>query len=328
LHLFHDKLLSIAREVAFRSGERLLRQGETARGAFLVGRGEVEARVALPGGGTLSVARLGAGDVFGETALMERGVCMASVVAKSDVAGWFVEREDFRAAVAGRDSASLEIQKWLTRVLSRKLRAANALLREHRAAEARPARPAQVHERTAPSFDYRAGLRRPMLAFFDGFDAHEIAALTEGCAVFELPRGAALFQAEAPAESAFLVVRGAVEVLLPQGTLERRITIAGPGELVGYLAALERRPHWASARIRESACLIELGAAKLVSRYEGTSGTSLSLQRAIQRSLVQALARTNAQLIRLISHARLNAARGEAEDLEKALHGQIVLSDN
>jgi CRP-like cAMP-binding protein len=326
LHLFHDKLLSIGREVGFRSGERLLRQGEAARGAFLIGSGEVEAQVALPGGGRLSVARLGAGDVFGETALMERGVCMASVVAKSDVAGWFVEREDFRAAVAGRDSASLEIQKWLTRVLSRKLRAANALLREHRAAEAGPARPAQVHARAAPDFDYRPFL--PLLAFFEGFDGYEIAALTEGCAVFELPRGAALFQAEAPAESAFLVVRGAVEVLLPQGTLERRITIAGPGELVGYLAALERRPHWASARIRESACLIELGAAKLVSHYEGSSGTSLSLQRAIQRSLVQALARTNAQLIRLISHARLNAARGEAEDLEKALHGQIVLSDN
>jgi CRP-like cAMP-binding protein len=324
LHLFHDKLLSIGREVGFRSGERLLRQGEAARGAFLIGSGEVEAQVALPGGGTLSVARLGAGDVFGETALMERGVCMASVVAKSDVAGWFIERDDFRAMVAGRDSASLEIQKWLTRVLSEKLRAANARLREHRAAEARPAQPPQAPARSAPGFDYRPFL--PLLAFFEGFEADEISALTESCAVFELPRGATLFQAEAPAESAFLVVRGAVEVILPQGTIERRITIAGPGELVGYLAALERRPHWAYARIRESACLMEFGADRLLSHYEGASGTSISLQRAIHRSLLQALARTDAQLIRLISHARLNAARGEAEDLEKALHGQIVVN--
>jgi CRP-like cAMP-binding protein len=324
LHLFHDKLLSIGREVAFRSGERLLRQGEAARGAFLIGLGEVEAQVALPGGGRLSVARLGAGELFGETALMERGVCMASVVARSDVAGWFVRRDDFRAAVAGRDSAALEIQKWLTDVLSRKLRAANALLREHCAAEARPAIAAQDHARSAPGFDCRPFL--PLLAFFEGFEAHEIAALSEGCEVFELPRGAELFRAEAPAESAFLVVRGAVEVLLPQGTVERRITIAGPGELVGYLAALERRPHWASARVRESACLMELAAERLLAHYEGASGTSLSLQRAIHRSLVQALARTNAQIIRLISHARLNAARGEAENLERALHSQIVLN--
>jgi CRP-like cAMP-binding protein len=199
------------------------------------------------------------------------------------------------------------------------------MLREHRAAEARPAVAAQVHARSAPKFDCRPFL--PLLPFFEGFEAHEIAALTEDCEVFELPRGAALFRAEAPAESAFLVVRGAVEVLLPQGTVERRITIAGPGELVGYLAALERRAHWACARVRESACLMELGAAKLLAHYEGASGTSLSLQRAIHRSLVQALARTNAQIIRLIGHARLNAAPGEAEDLEKALHGQIVMKE-
>jgi len=326
LRLFHEKLVSIAREVAFRSGERLLRQGETARGAFMIRSGEVEAQVALPGGGMLTVAQLGAGDMFGETALMERGVCMASVVARSDVAGWFVDRDDFRAAVAGRDRASLEIQQWVTRVLSQKLRTANARLPEHRAAEGRPAVPPQAHARSAASFDYRPFL--PMLALFEGFDAHEIGELTGGCAVFELARGAALFQAEAPAESAFLVIRGAVEVILPQGTVERRITMAGPGELVGYLAALERRPHWASARIRESACLMELGAAHLLHHYQGASGTSVSLQRAIHRSLLQALARTNAQLIRLISHARLNAARELAEDLEKALHGQIVLSDN
>jgi len=91
---------------------------------------------------------------------------------------------------------------------------------------------------------------------------------------------------------------------------------------------LERRPHWVSARIRESACLMELGAAQLLRHYEGTAGTSVSLRRAIHRSLLQALARTNTQLIRLISHARLNAERGEAEALEKALHGQIVFGDS
>jgi hypothetical protein len=54
----------------------------------------------------------------------------------------------------------------------------------------------------------------------------------------------------------------------------------------------------------------------------------VSVRRAIQRSLLQALARTNTQLIRLISHARLNAEPGQAEALEKALHGQIVLGDS
>ncbi|HEY1287589.1 MAG TPA: cyclic nucleotide-binding domain-containing protein [Burkholderiales bacterium] len=322
----NDKLLPIAREVEFRGGEELLRQGEVARGAFVIRSGEVQARVALPGGGTLTVAELGPGDIFGETALMERAVCMASVVAKSEVAGWFVERDDFRALAAGRDSAALEIQRSVTEVLSEKLRAASARLREHRAAEDRPAVAPQAHERTAPSFDWRPFLQ--MLAFFEGFDRWEIDELVQGCAVFELARAGSLFRAGEPAGAAFLVVRGAVEIVAPQGASERRVTIAGPGEIVGYLAVLERRAHWVCARIRESACLMELAAPQLLRHYEGTTGTGVSLRRAIHRSLLQALARTNAQLIRLISHARLNAERGEAEALEKALHGQIVFGDS
>jgi CRP-like cAMP-binding protein len=326
LTLLNEKLLPIAREVEFRRGEELLRQGEVARGAFVIRSGEVHARVALPGGGMLTVAELGPGAMFGETALMERAVCMASVVAKTDVAGWFVDRDDFRAVAAGRDSAALEIQKSVTGVLSEKLRAANARLREHRAAEDRTAVPPQAHERTAPGFDWRPFL--PMLAFFDGFDRWEIDELTQDCTVFELERRGALFGAGEPADAAFLVIRGAVEIVAPRGASERRVTIAGPGEIVGYLAVLERRPHWLSARIRESACLLELGAPQLLRHYEGTTGTSVSLRRALHRSLLQALARTNTQLIRLISHARLNAERGEAEALEKALHGQIVFGDS
>ena len=53
------------------------------------------------------------------------------------------------------------------------------------------------------------------------------------------------------------VVRGAVEVLAQKEGRERRVGIAGPGELIGYLAALEGAAHGASARVRESAALLE-----------------------------------------------------------------------
>jgi len=326
LQVFNQKLLSIGRELGFRKGERLTRQGEPSRGAFVIQQGEVEAQVALPGGGTLTVAELRGGDIFGETALVERGLCMASVVARTNVTGWFIERAAFRALVASRDAAALEIHKAVTEVLSEKLRAANARLRAYAAAEDRAAQPFVEAKRRKPDFEWRRFL--PLLPFFEGFDRDEMDELVEGCAAFELPRGAALFRAGEAAQAAFLVIRGAVEIVLSAGTLERRIAIAGPGELVGYRALLERSDHWSSARVREPACLLELRAAQLLRHYEGTSGTSVSLQHALHRSLLQALARTNAQLARLISHARLNAAHGTAADLEQALDGQIILSSN
>ena len=323
---FHEKLLAIARPVSFPQGARLVRQGEPSRGAFVIRRGAAEAQVALPGGGTLAVAELRDGDMFGEMALVERGVCCASVVARSAVEGWFIERGDFRAMVASRDPVALEIQRKITEVLAAKLRALNAKVRSHPAAEDRPfseAAQGADFSHTKPSFDWRGFL--PILPFFEGFDGYEIDDLVLRCRALELPRGTWLFAPGQPAKATFIVVRGAIEVFSRTGNLERRVAVAGPGELVGYLAVLEGNAHGAAARVRESACVLELSAKDFLEIYGGGSATSVSLQHAIHKSLLRSLARTNTQLTRLISHAHLTAGK-DAADLEKALHGQIVQS--
>lgn len=318
----HEKLLPIARAVSFREGERLVRQGEPSRGAFVIRKGAVEAQVALPGGGVLAVAELGEGDMFGEMALVERGVCSASVVAKTALEGWFIGRDDFRAMVACRDAGALEVQREITRVLAAKLRALNAKVRAHAAAEDRPVRsePEPAGERP-PSFDWRAFVA--LLPFFEGFDAEETQELLSACRAFELPRHAPLFAAGERAAACFIVVRGAIEIFARNSTYERRIAIAGPGELVGYLAVLEGKPHAAGARVREAACLLEMQAERFLALYNGASAASVSLQHAAHLSMLRALARTNTQLTRLIAHARLREASQVVVELEKALHAQL-----
>src|SRR5689334_12083528 len=133
-------LLPISRALSFKRGERLVRQGEGSRGAFVIRSGRAAAEVALPGGGMLTVAEFGPGDVFGEMALVERGVCSATVSAITDVEAAFVEREDFRALVASRDASALEVQRALTNVLAGKLRALNAKVRSFPSAEDRESR--------------------------------------------------------------------------------------------------------------------------------------------------------------------------------------------
>jgi CRP-like cAMP-binding protein len=324
---FHEKLLAIARSVSFAQGARLVRQGEPSRGAFVIRRGEAEAQVALPGGGTLAVAEFGEGDMFGEMALIERGVCSASVMARTAVEAWFIERDDFRAMVASRDPAALEIQRNITKVLAAKLRALNARVRSHPAAEDRPlsdAPRASDFSYAKPFFEWRDFL--PILPFFEGFDAYEIDEFVARCRAMELPRGTWLFAPAQAATACFIVVRGAVEVFSRTANLERRVAVAGPGELIGYLAVLEGNPHAAAARVRETACVLELSSKDFLEIYGGDSGTSVRLQHAIHKSLLRSLARTNTQLTRLISHAHLTAGK-EAAELEKALHGQIVQSN-
>ena len=323
----NEKLLAIARQASYPKGARLVRQGEASRGAFLIRSGRVEAQVALPGGGTLAVAELGEGDMFGEMALVERGVCTASVFARDAVQAWFIGRDDFRALVASRDAAALEIQRKVTQVLAAKLRALNEKVRSHPAAEDRPVTPTPQAGpvSSTPAFDWRAFL--PMLQFFEGFEAHEIDELVARCRAIELARGSMLFAPGEAARACYIVVRGAVELLSSNGKLERRIALAGPGEIFGYLGVLEQRAHAAAARVREGASVLELPARDFLDIYRGDSRTSVSMQHAIHKSLLRALARTNTQLTRLISHAHL-AREKEAADLERALHGQIVQSSS
>ena len=54
------------------------------------------------------------------------------------------------------------------------------------------------------------------------------------------------------------------------------------------------------------------------------SGASVSLQHAIHASLLRSLTRTNGQLTRLISDARLRGAEKEGSALEAARGSQIV----
>src|SRR6186997_402305 len=237
-----ERLATVTREVSFLPGAQIVRQNGPARGAYLLRTGTVEARIALPGGGSLTVAELRDGDVLGEMALIERGVCTATVVATTNVDGWFIGGDDFRAMVASREPVALEVQRAITHNLAAKLRVLNTKVREHSAQEDRPVREAAppadplagVARTRRASFDWRRFL--PLLSFFDGFDEDETDEFVAKAQVLELGRGAWIFAQGQPAQFCYLVVRGAVEVLAQKDARERRIGITGPGELIGYLA--------------------------------------------------------------------------------------------
>jgi CRP-like cAMP-binding protein len=324
-----ELLLAVARPVAHAKSERLVRHGDASRGAYILREGTAEATVTLPGGEKLSVAKFGAGAVFGEMALIERGTCTATVTATEKLAGWFIEREDFRALVAQRVPAALRVQHALTLVLSEKLRQLNAKVLEVPADEDRPARKsdgadplAGVRRLKKASFDYQPFL--PHLPVFEGFDRAEIEEILGVATALELPRGHEVFGVGQPSSACFIVVRGAVEIRARHEKRERRMAVLGPGQLLGYMSALEKSPHGSDAIVREQALLLEIPANDFESLYFSASPVAVKLHRAIQKSLLSSLAQTNRHLTRLISQARLSEADHEGEKLEKARGAQIT----
>ncbi len=322
-------LLSAASPVSFVPGSVLVRHGEPARGAYIVREGSVEAVVTLPGGESLTVATLGAGSVFGEMALIELGTCTATVRATAPVDGWFIAHEDFRALVSHSHPAALRVQHALTVALAGKLAALNKQMLACPAPEDRPARPpapaeplAGVARMRKPSFAAAEFL--PRLPVFERCSPMEIDELVARAAYLEIPRGHGVFTAGSEAAAAFIIVRGAVEIVSVREGRERRVAVLGPGQLVGHLGVLRRARHSNHAFAREGCVLLELGADAFHETYFGASRSSMRLRHAVQASLLASMARTNRALTRLLSQAKLASSPQAELALEAAYHAQLA----
>jgi CRP-like cAMP-binding protein len=323
-----DGLARIFQPVRFEPAAHLVRQGQPADGAYLIESGSADVYTALPGGGETAVAALGPGSVLGEMALLDSGIRSASVQARSAVAAHFIERDAFRMLLSQRNAAAFSIQSRITLTLCERLRQLNERVVEaDGAAPAAPplaaGAPAGQPRRGGCSFDWRGFL--PVLPLFRRYGAAELAEFAGAAQVMELARGQPLFARGEAADACYVVVRGALEITGARNGRRHRIGVLGPGRLCGILAMIEGAPHSMSATARESAVLLEIGKASFARLFEGDDRLAARFQEVVNQELLQALARTNNHLTRLVSQARIRGGRQgrqQAEALGRALGGQ------
>jgi CRP-like cAMP-binding protein len=99
-----------------------------------------------------------------------------------------------------------------------------------------------------------------------------------------------------------------------------RVGVLGPGRLCGLNALIEGRPHSMSAVVRERATLLEIGKPAFDRLFAGRDRVAARFQNAIAQELLQALARTNNHLTRLISQSRIRGGRKDRKQAEELQH--------
>ncbi len=317
-----DDVLRIFERVEFSAGAHLTRQGHSADSAYIVESGSADVVTALPGGGTARVAQLEAGAVLGEMALLDSGICSATVIAREPMAGYRITRDGFRMLLAQRVPAVFTIQQRIIRALCQRLRALNARVAAADAedpviSDLKPVAP--VTEGADELFDVAAFL--PVLAPFREFAPANIALLRAMTTLVRVRRGERLFAQGDAADHAWIVVRGALELAAVRDGRLHRVGILGPGRFCGILAMIEEQPHSMQAVAREHATLLVMDRAAFARFFNGHDAVALKLQQAINRELLQALGRTNNHLTRLISRAHVRGGSGAA-DLRQALATQ------
>jgi CRP-like cAMP-binding protein len=103
-----EHLAGSLRALRVRAGEEIVREGEPGDHFYVIASGEVDVRV-----GGRPTSELGPGDYFGEIALLREVPRTATVVARTDVELFTLDRDEFVAAVTGhpesRDAADAVI---------------------------------------------------------------------------------------------------------------------------------------------------------------------------------------------------------------------------
>ncbi len=125
LALLRSRLVSRA----FRPGETICVEGDAADRLWLLTKGSVSVRMALPGGEAVRVASLAMGTAVGEMALLGTGRRSASVVADDDVLCWELEEKAFRALLDEHPRIASKVLANIAREMARRVRLTSEYLR-------------------------------------------------------------------------------------------------------------------------------------------------------------------------------------------------------
>jgi len=113
---------------------------------------------------------------------------------------------------------------------------------------------------------------------FEHVGAEDLARLAEFIDLCNLPAGETLFKAGEPGESLYLVRTGEVELFIKDTAGQKiLLAIAGPGEIFGELALLDRGPRTATALALSDTELLELDRDDLLLLFQKSPKAALRL---------------------------------------------------
>lgn len=299
-HLSEDEVrevASAARPFELPAETWIFRQGDAADEMYALDRGAV-ALVADVGGDEVEIARLGAGAVLGEMALVDTGARPASARTLEAVSGYRIARWSFDVLRAAFRPSWNKTVRRLGELLAVRLRDSTSRLLEGRVSDlsvqertASPPRLGMDPSPSTPAALDRANLvRLPVFAAFTAQDVETLLGHMEG---LDVPRGTLVFDRDDPADAAYVVVRGAVESggVAADGVM--KLALWGPGSLFGVEALFVPEPRLTRALAREDTTLLRLGSDRFHRLQLEGSVPAYKLCDSAARLLVDALKRSD-----------------------------------
>jgi selenocysteine lyase/cysteine desulfurase/CRP-like cAMP-binding protein len=302
-----------------------LRPFSAVEGETLFRAGAPVERLLLLRSGTASLgapvlATAGPGDALGELAVNGPTTHTATATAREPLAGFCLETADFDQLRAGGHPVAFATLRRLADLMAGRIRAAG----DGAAPEAGQTRPEGTSGPAALELRF---LRR--LPYFQEFDPAKLEALLGRLRTWQLEPGATLFTEGAPARSAFIVLRGAIEATRERGDRRIRLATVGPGRMLGELSLIDSGPRTATCTALEPTVALELDGDLVERLLDDRSPAGLGFLQAVNRTLIAALHATEARRSRLGADWAVSPDRpgGEPERLIEKIRASVIGDD-
>lgn len=271
----------------YADGDAVMVQNDRGDGLHIVSSGIVRVGRRLPGGGFADTARLAAGSLVGEMALVGRGgERHATVLADGPVATLFLPAQVFRAALAQLRPDSLAMQRALGTEL-----ASRVLAKTGDIAATLAALPNSFTPRRAPrqrcaaaeaGFDPSGFIAK--MPFGAALEAQQRAALLASGRIQQVASGARLERSRV-----WLIARGALRSDLPLPGGDFQIEVLGPGRLAGVAMLLAGSATGGALTATEASLLVGWEDATLRGLLARDDALAMALGALINADLVTSL---------------------------------------
>ena len=108
-----EDLARMVRPFRLEPHQVLFRQGDESDGLYVIRSGAVEVSARVPGDAALTLLRVGAGELLGEVALLDRGLRSATATAVAETSGYWFGRRHFELLRADLKPTSLHLMRRL-----------------------------------------------------------------------------------------------------------------------------------------------------------------------------------------------------------------------
>jgi CRP-like cAMP-binding protein len=296
------EILSLVQPRQFDEGQAIFRQGDEVDGMYVIERGRVRISARLLDEDEVELATLGRGAVLGEFSLVDRGSRSATAQAIEPSSGLFFSNLHFDVLRADLRPAAFKTMRRISRALSERLRSLDSEIGTRLGRPMVRQLPPWVHEPTIPLGEAIAAEkldRRTLgvLPFFRLLTPEEFEEIL-GLPAWRVPKGRILFRQGNPANSCFLIVRGAIQVALEKGAGYANLAVLGPGQIFG-VALMGNMIRAATCYAREQTVVLEIDSAHFDRFFEGSSSVAFKFFDTLNKMLISQLRSGNRMIGRI-----------------------------